>query len=189
MENQNIDNQPNQVKRNPTRFNTNVKEGKTDEKTFGAQTGQNRDVEINPAELDSDEVNLDRSGIDTTPGAEDADFSGGEETKQADGQIDGEQIQEQSGGSSSRVTESEISHKGQVGGQHASSMGNIQKEAKEIQKQASRPGEGQTYGQKDREKIPSVDQEGRIIDQNIMNRGMDQNRNGNQQGSQFNQQQ
>lgn len=195
MENTNMDNQPSQIKRNPTRFNTNVKEGKTDEKTFDSQTGQNRDVEINPAELDNDEINLDRSGIDTTPGNADADFSGREENNPPSGQIEGSSNRV----TGTRQTESEISHKAQEGGRHASNLGNakeepmrrlskdeVQREAQQVQKQAAKPGQGQTYGQKDREKIPSVDREGRIEEQNSQNRGMDQNRNGNQQGSQFN---
>lgn len=210
MENTNTDKQPSQIKRNPTRFNTNVKEGKTDEKNLDAQTGQNRDFEINPAELDNDEINLDRSGIDTTPGNKNDNDDGGEETRQADGQVDGESddiVDKDFGMAPERETESEISHKGQAGGLHASSMGrdqkealdknpdqirrpnqkDIKKDAHEVQKQAAKPGQGQTYGQKDREKIPNVDQEGRIEDQNSLDRGMDQNRNGNQQGSQFNQ--
>lgn len=192
MENLNTDKQPNQIKRNPTRFNTNVKEGKTDEKTFDSQTGQNRNVENNSTELANDETNLDRSGIGNTTGSEDADFSGGEKdyeknvTLQGDGQVEQQQAQQQSGESSGRVkndasqagsgstygggnereTESEISHKGQVGGQAAhnlggqGSMGNIQRNA------------------------PLA--EGKIDPQHSQKENF---KKGNQQGSQFNQEQ
>lgn len=70
MDKQKIINQSNRIKRNPTRFNTNVNQGKKDETKFDEQN-------------DVDRIGSDRSSID-----KDVRFHDREATTQADGQID-----------------------------------------------------------------------------------------------------
>lgn len=82
MPNENIENQNNQVKRNPTRNNTNVNQGQTNEKTFSGQN-PSHGVEINPGtQVDRTEIDLDRNGVSNAEGAGTNNFGSGDEADQ-----------------------------------------------------------------------------------------------------------
>jgi hypothetical protein len=63
-------NRASQVKPNPSRDNKNTK-GQSNEKSFDANSNSERDVEIDTAGLDRDEVNLDRSGVSSSKNRQD----------------------------------------------------------------------------------------------------------------------
>lgn len=85
MQNENVENQSNEPRRNPSRDNKNISsaqnqgnEEQGNEKNFGTDT--NRAPEINPGKLDRKEIDLDRSGIDNSDNRESANFTPDEES-------------------------------------------------------------------------------------------------------------
>ena len=85
MQNENVENQPNQPQRNPSRDNRNVSSGQQNqsgeergnEKNFGST---NNSPEINPGKLDHKEIDLDRSGVGNSQNRESTNFSPDEES-------------------------------------------------------------------------------------------------------------
>lgn len=69
-EKQNNPNRTNQVRPNPSRNNTNSNKGQGNGKSFDAQSGDNRDVEIDTTRFNDDEISLDRSGVSNTKNRE-----------------------------------------------------------------------------------------------------------------------
>lgn len=109
MENPNMEHQKNQIKQNPTRFNTDVKQGQSNEKNLDKQSGQNRKEEVDTAKFDRDEIDLDRSGVGTAGSRKDANFLGGQETE---GQQSQQQTQKQQGGETSGRVKDETKQAG-----------------------------------------------------------------------------
>lgn len=75
MQNENHEKQKNQIKRNPTRGNTNNNQGQNNEQSFGYGN-----KEANPRkQMDNKEIDLDRSGVSRSTGTDHADFTTGQE--------------------------------------------------------------------------------------------------------------
>lgn len=80
MQNENLENQSNQIRRNPSRNNTNVNQGQGHEKRFIEENEENRSAEINPSEYDRSESDVDGGGVSDSSGDQGHKFSGGEAT-------------------------------------------------------------------------------------------------------------
>lgn len=78
MQSENVENQPKQPQKNPSRENQNISSGEQrgEEKRFDTGNEPNRNPEIDPGELDRKEIDLDRSGIDNSKNRESANFGG-----------------------------------------------------------------------------------------------------------------
>ncbi len=84
MENENLENQSGQVRKNPTRDNKNIKQGQANEESFSRQDASGK-------QIDHDEIDLDRSGIPGTQSDESRDFQSGAQRQTGSGQQAGSQ--------------------------------------------------------------------------------------------------
>lgn len=182
MQNENVENQPNQIRRNPSRDNTNVNQGQSNEKRFNEDNSENRSLEIYSAEGDSSNADVESGGVSDSDSDSSRQFSGGEATLER-------------GFSSGQSSEQSSGQQGQQEQQQAQ-----QQQPDGVKGDPEKSGAGAGYGQSAGTNTTGQDDQSLMGEDNDQNRtsgtapgsgiGNLQNSNrGGQQSGQFNQSQ
>lgn len=81
MQNENLENQASPIRRNPSRNNTNVKQGQGyDKQRFNEESEENRSSEVHSSEHDQGQPDVDGGRVSDTNSNQGHQFSGGEAT-------------------------------------------------------------------------------------------------------------